>query len=376
MRAALRFASARGALAAPLGRSSSLAVQSRLLALSPAALQVAARRAAASVPQPSSAPVQLAWASAGGALSPDGLHGGGSLAQLQERAGFLPRPEEFDERLKPGFRGAKALLVFFLCNAMPLVAVLWYLREQRANRSQLSLGVLPADAEDVAAEVMRVIRTSGISFLMQEDTPAGAGNGGILRVDPHAPEGSAYIPPTEPLPLVPQMERNDLTDIFESPPVAGLCFIHFAVSRNSPFGTAILAGHRRASLLYVSNTRGAYCTIGGQISVLSDPESRRHYWKNIWASSFPAAIADIARPGAPSAAAPAQGAAPPAEVQAPPLWQNPDYILVRLAVAEATLRPALDGPGRWDSRRILRRSDMDGRTAEGGAKWTLAAPAA
>lgn len=34
---------------------------------------------------------------------------------------------------------------------------------------------------------------------------------GALRVDPHPPEATAYVPPTGPLPIVPQMERNFLT---------------------------------------------------------------------------------------------------------------------------------------------------------------------
>lgn len=354
MRAALRLAALRGAAGGARGGAG-------LRRAWPAR----ACRGAAAVPQPSrgSAPVQPAWVG-GGALVPEGPLGAGSLAHLQEQAGFLPRPEAFDERLKPGFRGVKALFVFFLCNAVPLAAVLWYLREQRASRSQLSLGALPAQPEDVAAEVMRVVRTAGVCFLVQEETSPGSGNGSVVRVDPHTPEGTAYVPPTEPLPLVPHMERNDLTDIFESPPVNGLGFIHFAVSRNSSIGRALAAGHRRAGLLYMSHTRGAYCSVGGQISVLTDAESRRRYWKNLWSLSFPVALEATVRPVAPSAAGPS-GAAPAAQADPHPAWQNPDYLLVRLAVAEATLRPAVDGPGRWDARRIVRRSDM------GEAKWDL-----
>lgn len=260
---------------------------------------------------------------------------------------------------------------------MPLGALLYYLREQRLSRAQLSLGALPVVADEVAAEVLRVIRTSGVCFLVQPaglaGEPWGAG-GAVLRVDPHAPEGTAFVPPTEPLPLVPQLARNDLTDLLESPPVAGLGFVHLAVSRASPFGTAIAAGHRRASLLYVSSTRGAYCTISGQVSVLSDPEARRRYWRAAWAPSFPPRLpAQDARPRLPSAGAPASGSAAaqaePAEL--PPAWQHEDYLLLRLAVAEATLQASASGAQRWDSRRVVRRADDTGD----GPKWDLVAPA-
>mmetsp|Transcript_79779 Transcript_79779/g.165784 ORF Transcript_79779/g.165784 Transcript_79779/m.165784 type:complete len:370 (+) Transcript_79779:117-1226(+) len=336
--------------------------------------------------QQSGSAVQPAWLTNSAATSGQG-GSGSSLAQLQDQAGFLPRPEEFDERLKPGFRGAKALFIFFLCNALPLGAVLWYLREQRAARSDLSLGAMPADASGVAAEVLRVIRTSNICFLMNEESGAPAGSN-VLRVDPHAPEGSAYVPPTEPLPLAPNMERNDLTDIFESPPVPGLGFVHFAIPKKSPFGKAIMSGRRQASLLYVSSTRGAYCSIAGQISVLSDPQSLRHYWKSNWAACFqppsaPAASSTAPVPSskAPATQTPSLGEAPAtgqksaeANVPAgPPAWQSADYLLVRLAISDATLRPTIDGPSRWDARRILRRSDS---SSAGTGQWTLAPAAA
>lgn len=290
------------------------------------------------------------------------------MAEFSERAGFLPRPEAFDEKLKPGFRGGRALFIFFLCNAVPFGAAMYYLREQRETRISLSLGALPPDADDVAAEVLRVIRTSGTCFLLQGSSLGlGQGTGGeVLRVDPHAPEAVAYTPPTEPLPLVPLMERNDLTDLLESPPVPGLGFVHFAIARSSPLGSAFIAGHRQASLLYVSHTRGAYCTVAGQISVLSDPESRRRYWKSLWAPAFP--LADKQEAATPSAAPPGMPAN--TEAEHAPGWESPEYLLVRLAVSEATLLAAVAGPQRWDARRVVRRTNAE----ESGPKWALLAP--
>jgi len=270
----------------------------------------------------------------------------GSLAELSERAGYLPRPDTFDERLKPGFRGGKALFVFFLCNAVPFSALLYYLREQREQRAQLSLLALPATGEEVAAEAVRVIRTSAACFLIQDAEAVGRNFGGALRVDPHPPEASAYVPPTEPLPLLPQVERNVVTDLFEAPAVGGLGFIHFAVSKNSVEGAAVAAGRRRAGLLYLSHTRGAYCTVSGQLSVLSDPESKRRYWKTAWVASF-------APPEAPAAA---PSAAPSAVEEAPPPWLSDDYMLLRLAVDEASLQTVVDGPSRWDARHVRRTS--------------------
>lgn len=282
--------------------------------------------------------------------------------QLSEQAGFLPRPEVFDERLKPGFRGGRALFAFFLCNAIPFCGLLYYLREQRSTRAELSLGVLPSDAEAVVTEALRVIRTSAACFLVQASaSPIHGGvhgsGGAVLRVDPHSPEGTAFVPATEPLPMVPQLARNDLTDLLESPPVPGLGFVHFAVSRSSPLGQTIAAGHRQACLLYVSATRGAYCTVAGQLSVLTDAESRRRYWKGLWASAFPLAAQQpsVVEPS-PSAMKPLQSVQ---SEQVTPAWQAEDYLLLRLAVSEATLQASVDGPQRWDCRRVVR-ADSDG----------------
>lgn len=283
-------------------------------------------------------------------------HGGGeaSLAQLSERAGLLPRPEVFDEKLKPGFRGGKALLIFFLCNAIPFGSLLYYLREQRAQKAQLSLVALPMTADDVAAEVLRVTRTSAFSMLTL-NADVGGTETGTVRVDPHPSEATAFVPSTEPLPLIPTMERNVVTDIFEDPPVSGLGFVHFAVSRASSTGAAVLAGNRQGSLLYVSHSRGAYCTVNGQLSILADTDSRRRYWKNLWAASFP--------PTEPVE----EGKEPPDP------WLNSDYLLLRFAVSEAMLHAVVDGPARWEGRKVRR---LEGAAKGDGPKWGLVAPQA
>eukprot|EP00435_Cladocopium_sp_Y103_P019326 s3681_g4.t1 len=169
-----------------------------------------------------------------------------SLSELSERAGFVPRPPEPEKDPKPGFRGGKALFIFFLCNAVPFSAIMYYLREQREKRTEMAMLVLPKAPEEVAAEVLRVIRTAAVCFLLQ-DSQAATGN--ALRVDPHPPEATAYVPPTGPLPIVPQMERNFLTDMLESPAVVGLGFVHFALSRHSQEAQAIMAGRRTVLIL-------------------------------------------------------------------------------------------------------------------------------
>lgn len=322
----------------------------------------------------------LTSAGADGIVLPPGAGGASSLAELSERAGYIPRPEAHDERLKPGFRGATKLFIFFLFNAVPLSALLYYLREQREKRSQMSLLALPSSAEDVAAEALRAIRTSAVCFLLQPEpvnaaaaaSPLASAGGSVLRVDPHPPEGTAYVPPTEPLPLVPQLERNVLTDIFESPPTSGLGFIHFAVSRSSVPGAAAVAGDRRASLLYVSHARGAYCTVTGQVSVLSDIETRRRYWKTAWTGSFVGA-ADGATPANIAPAPSAAGKRPDKDENAPPpSWAHSDYLLIRLAVNEVTLHALVDGPDRWQQRRARRVDEGRGAAVgDAGGKWTL-----
>lgn len=253
-------------------------------------------------------------------------------------------PEAYDERLQPGFRGGKSLFLFFLCNAVPFSALVYYLKSERAERAQLSLHSLPETAEEVVAEVLRVIRTSPTCFLSQGTDAVSS-----VRVDPHAPEGRPYVPPTGPLPIVPQMGRNEITDLLESPPVAGLGYIHFALARSSTLGKAVLSGNRRANLLYVSPARGAYCNIGGHLSVLTDPESRRRYWKTWWVATLPA------------------GRESEQEQTEP--WKTSEYVLVRFAVDDASIQSMVDGPQVWDFRRV-RLSYGDKQASD--SSWVLA----
>lgn len=283
---------------------------------------------------------------------------GSALADLSERGGLMPKPESFDERLKPGFRGGRALFLFFLCNAVPFSAVLYYFREQRTQRTQMSLLSLPSAADDVATEALRVVRTASACFLVQSGQRSTT-----VRVDPHAPEGTAYVAPTEPLPLVPQMPRNEITDIFESPSSPGLRYIHFAISRQSAAAAPVLAGERQASLLYMSASRAAYCNVAGQLSILSDPEARRRYWRPHWALSFP--------PGHGAEAAARHGSN---DAEPPPAWQHEDYILLRLAINEVSLQATEDGPQRWQERRICASGSLPGAAEEGSAKWVLIGP--
>jgi len=267
----------------------------------------------------------------------------------------MPRPEEFDERLKPGFRGGRALLIFFMCNAAPFCGLLYYLREQRSERAQLELSALPTTAGEVVAEALRVIKTTPVCYLL----PPGGCAGGMLMVEPRAPEGTAYVAPTGPLPLLPQVERSSLTDILEAPPVAGLGFIHFALSSKCPAAQAVLAGNRQASLLYSSGIRGAYCTISGQLSILSDMDARRHYWKTTWGTSFP--VVSNAR---------SKG-----EQQAPEMppqpWTNKECLVLRLSVTDVNLRALVDGPERWECRRA-RKSPQT--TSASDPEWMLLPP--
>lgn len=206
----------------------------------------------------------------------------------------------------------------------------------------MSLLSLPLGAGDVVAEALRVIRTASTCFFQRH----GDASGDVFLVDTHVPEGSAYTAPTEPLAILPGLERNVLTDILEAPPTAGLGFVHFALSRSSTAGRAVLAGDRQAHLMYVSHTREAYCTVSGQISVLSDPDSRRRYWKSFWAFSFPLE--------APPSPAPSTAPAASAQAEPPPAWSAPDYMLVRLAVTDISLHAMVDGPQRWQARRVKR----------------------
>lgn len=286
-----------------------------------------------------------------------------SLGNLSDRSGFLPKPEVIEHQKKTDHRGKRALALFFLCNAIPFGGLLYYLREQREERAQLSLSSLPLSASDVVAEALRCMRTASSCFFQRH----GDASGDVLLVDPHQPEAMAYVVPTTPLPILPQEERNAFTDIFESPSYVGLGFVHFAVSRNSSAGKAVLAGDRQAHLMYLSPQREAYCTVNGQLSVLSDPETRRRYWKSVWAFSFP-------NEPPPSKANVSTSGAPAAVPEAPSPWLAADYLLLRLAVNEVSLHTIGDGPSRWQARRA-RRVDK-GKGSADDAEWSLVAPGA
>lgn len=224
------------------------------------------------------------------------------------------------------------------------------MREQRDERARLTLNAVPSSAEDIAAEALRVIRTVAVCFLVPNS--AGLCSRDLLRVDPHFPEASAFVPPTEPLPLVPQLERNIVTDLLEAPSSVGLGFIHMAVSRKSALGAAAIAGDRTGSLLYVSHARGAYCIVTGQVSILTDPHSRRRYWKGSWAASFPML--------------PKTDVTGDAGQTFP--WMQDDCILIRLAISEVSVHAMTDGPQRWHCRTVQRQHALNGETA----KWSFA----
>ncbi|CAK9009849.1 unnamed protein product, partial [Durusdinium trenchii] len=100
----------------------------------------------------------------------------------------------------------------------------------------------------------------------------------------------------------------------------------------------------KAALLYVSHTRTAYCTITGQLSILTDPDCRRRYWKPSWSLCF-----------AKQQPEEAEGTVEP--------WQSQDYVLVRFAIDQASLQSVVDTSLRWDARHIKR---IPGRE---GAHW-------
>merc|ERR1719262_914991 len=114
---------------------------------------------------------------------------------------------------------------------------------------------LPLAPEDVASEALYVARTSPLCFcLLGSD---------VVRIDPHSPEPSVMTLPQGELPLVPQLEKSPLTDIFlaESPTGCPLSIVHFALPASSAQAASIRSGHRSAKLLYSSQSRGAYCLV-------------------------------------------------------------------------------------------------------------------
>merc|ERR1712124_121185 len=90
----------------------------------------------------------------------------------------------------------------------------------------------------------------------------------------------------------PQLEKSTLTDIFtgDRPDGKSLSLIHFALPCTSEHAKVVHQGQRRATLLYTSQSRGAYCMVEGTLAVVHDPELRRHYWRKQWADTLPRSI--------------------------------------------------------------------------------------
>lgn len=251
------------------------------------------------------------------------------LPTARERAGFLPQPQPMEPEVQKGFRGGKALFIFFLVNAVPAGYVVYYIRDQRAQREEQMLMALPVAPEDVASEALYVARTSPLCFcLLGVD---------LVRIDPHAPEDAVMTLPQGDLQFVPQLEKSPLTDIFTAEKSTGqpLSVIHFALPRSSAYAESIHSGHRKAKLLYSSQSRGAYCLVEGTLSFIDDPELRRHYWRRQWAATLPfAAPADNNR------------------TDSPMPWECADYVLVRMMVSGISLRPLVADPQCWQSRDV------------------------
>ncbi|CAK9099082.1 Protein ILITYHIA [Durusdinium trenchii] len=119
------------------------------------------------------------------------------------------------------------------------------------------------------------------------------------------------------------------------------CSIEHSISANhftrilSPPPLASICAPRARSFL-----RGA----GKRLSILTDPDCRRRYWKPSWSLCF-----------AKQQPEEAEGTVEP--------WQSQDYVLVRFAIDQASLQSVVDTSLRWDARHIKR---IPGRE---GAHW-------
>lgn len=267
----------------------------------------------------------------------------------RERSGFLPQPQPMEPEVQKGFRGGRALFIFFLVNAVPVGYVVYYIRDQRAQREEEMLMNLPVAPEDIAAEALSIVRTSPLCFCLL--------GGDVVRIDPHTPEPSVMTLPQGDLPLMPGLEKSPLTDIFmaERPDGCPLSIVHFALPKSQAHAESIRKGERKASLLYSSLSRGAYCVVEGTLSFIDDPELRRHYWRRQWAATLPFA-APMKEEKADNGAA--------EELSRQP-WECADYALVRLTVSGVSLRQMVADPQCWQSRNV-KRLVSDG---EKSAKW-------
>lgn len=279
------------------------------------------------------------------------------MPTARERAGFLPQPQPMEPEVQKGFRGGKALFIFFLVNAVPVGYMVYYIRDQRAQREEEMLMNLPIAPQEVAAEALFIARTSPLCFCLL--------GGDVVRIDPHTPEPSVMTLPQGDLPLVPGFEKSPLTDVFtaERPEGCPLSIVHFALPKSQAHAESIRKGQRKATLLYSSPSRGAYCLVEGSLSFVDDPELRRHYWRRQWAATLPF-LAPQATKGAAKKEVTKTDKAVEAEASRP-AWECADYALMRFTVSGVSLRPMVANPQCWQSRNV-KLQVSDGQNA---AKW-------
>merc|ERR1711904_188040 len=108
---------------------------------------------------------------------------------------------------------------------------------------------------------------------------------------------------------------------------------------------SIRLGQRKATLLYSSLSRGAYCLVEGTLSFVDDPELRRHYWRRQWAATLPFLAPEATKGAAKKEAAKTDKAVE--EEASPAAWECADYALMRLTVTGVSLRPMVADPQCW-----------------------------
>lgn len=210
------------------------------------------------------------------------------------------------------------MFAFFLLNAVPVSAAVWYFRQQKEELVQNMVRSLPSVSADVIRESMRVMRSAPHPMLVFGERAS------VFRIDPHPP-GSVVL-----LPNVTDDKNaidNALSDLFttDANDAIPLRAIHFCMSKAS-FGTIREATSH--ALVYTSPSRQGYVTLRGKVAAIEDASLRERLWKRHWHSLV----------------APFDGEP----------HQNPDYVLVRMVPDEVRFQSMAV---QWDASTVRRDAD-------------------
>ena len=183
----------------------------------------------------------------------------------------------------------KPVAMFTLANALPLGAVVYYLkesietREEELKRIQDLMSIAPSDA---VSRIESICRSSTSTLLAKGYV--------FAPIQPHFPESAPLILSTDELVANVDATIPGTAALFDSITASRdqtkskpLSFIHFGIPSDSAIGKRLLEGKdRSASVVYAGGVAGndVSVIVQGTATFVEDDRLRKFYWRDRWNS--------------------------------------------------------------------------------------------